>query len=100
MLQSVQFVRGTIMRQSIQDMVKNDLSPVPPAECAFKTGDTVTFTNEYGVKFEGLTVIGFEKKINPDFLPNCFIYLNTSCYWFPKSPESLTLEHRHQERGE
>ena len=88
------------MRQSIRDMVKNELSPVPPAECAFKTGDTVTFTNEYGVKFEGLTVIGFEKEINPEFLPNRFVYLNTSCYWFPKSPESLTLEYRPQERGE
>ena len=49
------------MRQSVQDMVKNELSPVPPVECAFKTGDTVTFTNEYGVKFEGLKVIGFKK---------------------------------------
>ena len=88
------------MRQSVQDMVKNELSPVPPVECAFKLGDTVTFTNEYGVKFEGLKVIGFEKEIDLDFLPNRFVYLNTSCYWFPKSPESLTLEHRHQERGE
>ena len=88
------------MRQSVQDMVKNELSPVPPAECAFKTGDTVTFTNDYGVKFEGLKVVGFEKEIDPDFLPNRFVYLNTSCYWFPESPESLTLEHRHQERGE
>lgn len=88
------------MRQSVQDMVKNELQPIPPAECAFKTGDTVTFTNDCGVKFEGLTVIGFEKEMNPDFLPNRFVYLNTSCYWFPKSPESLALEHRSQERGE
>ena len=87
------------MRQSIQDMVKNDLSKFPPIGCDFKLGDTVTFTNEYGVKFEGLKVIGFEKEIGPDFLPNRFIYLNTGCYWFPKSQESLTLEHRHQERG-
>ena len=81
-------------------MVKNDLSKFPPIGCDFKLGDTVTFTNDYGVKFEGLTVIGFEKEIDPDFLPNRFVYLNTSCYWFPTSPESLTLEHRHQERGE
>lgn len=87
------------MRKSIKDMVENDLSPVPPVECDFKTGDTVTFTNEYGVKFEGLKVIGFEKGIDPDWMPGKFVYLNTSCYWFPKSPESLTLEHRHQERG-
>ena len=88
-----------IMRQSIQDMVKNDLSKFQPVKCDFKTGDTVTFTNDYGVKFEGLKVIGFKKEIDPDFLPNRFVYLNTSCYWFPVSPESLTLEHRHQERG-
>ena len=88
------------MRQSIQDMVKNNLSKFPPIGCDFKLGDTVTFTNEYGVKFEGLKVIGFEKEIDPDWMPGRFIYLNTSCYWFPKSPESLTLEHRHQERGE
>lgn len=88
------------MRQSIQDMVKNDLSKFPPVACDFKLGDVVTFTNEYGVKFKGLKVIGFEKEIDPDWLPGRFIYLDTSCYWFPKSPESLTLEHRHQERGD
>lgn len=38
------------MRQSIQDMVENDLSKFPPVKCDFKTGDTVTFTNDYGVE--------------------------------------------------
>ena len=88
------------MRQTMQELIKNELSNVSLVECNFKVGDTVTFTNDYGVKFEGLKVIGFEKEINPDFLPNRFVYLNTGCYWFPKSQESLTLEHRHQERGQ
>ena len=88
------------MRQTMQELIKNELSNVSPVECNFKVGDVVTFTNEYGVKFEGLKVIGFEKEIDPDWMPGRFVYLNTSCYWFPESPESLTLEYRPQERGE
>ena len=53
------------MRQSVQDMVKNKLSPVLPVECTFKTGDTVTSTNEYGTTDE---VIGMAKKAAADIV--------------------------------
>lgn len=46
----------------------------------FKIGDIVTFTNEFGVEFENLEILGFRE--NPDFLPERKVYLNTSAYWF------------------
>lgn len=47
----------------------------------FKIGDIVTFTNEYGVSFENLEILGFRS--NTDFLPDRKVYLNKSSYWFP-----------------
>ncbi|MCY1659302.1 hypothetical protein [Chryseobacterium sp. SL1] len=47
----------------------------------FKIGDIVTFTNEFGVQFENLEIIGFRN--NKDFLPDRCVYLNKSSYWFP-----------------
>lgn len=55
----------------------------------FKVGDKVTFTNEFGVSFNGLTIIGIEKD-------NSFygrqIYTNSDAYWFPHKPSELTHE--------
>lgn len=67
------------------------LEPEPPIHCDLKVGDTVTFTNEYGVSFPGLKVIGFAK--DDDFYGR-FIYLETSSYWFPNHPAEVTLESR------
>lgn len=65
------------------------LKKTPPVECGFKIDDQVTFTNDYGVKFEGLRVIGFD---TDDSFYGRFIYLDTDCYWFAKKPSSLTHE--------
>lgn len=46
----------------------------------FKIGDKVTFTNEFGVSFENLEILGFRE--NADFLPERKVYLDTSSYWF------------------
>lgn len=46
----------------------------------FKIGDIVTFTNEFGVTFENLEILGFRE--NADFLPERKVYLNKSSYWF------------------
>ena len=46
-----------------------------------KIGDIVTFTNEYGVQFEDIEILGFRN--NTDFLPDRCVYLNQSSYWFP-----------------
>lgn len=46
-----------------------------------KIGDIVTFTNEYGVQFENLEILGFRN--NNDFMPERHVYLNKSSFWFP-----------------
>ena len=45
-----------------------------------RIGDKVTFTNDYGVKFENLEVLGFRNR--KDFLPNNVVYLDKDSYWF------------------
>jgi hypothetical protein len=47
----------------------------------FKLGQQVTFTNENGVVFTPLTIIGIDQ--SAEFYERQF-YLNTDCYWFPK----------------
>lgn len=49
-------------------------------ESEFKIGDKVTFTNEFGVQFENLEILGFRK--NEEWLPDRKVYLNKSSYWF------------------
>lgn len=72
---------------------KCTLQPVPPIPCDFEIGDQVTYTNDYGVEFEGLEVIGFAEEI--DFYAGRyqrFVYLDTGifgAYWFPHSPSEL-----------
>ena len=60
-------------------------SPVP---CDFKVGDTVTFTNEFGVSFEGRKIIGFA---DDDSFYGRFIFLDKDSYWFPCKPSELKL---------
>jgi hypothetical protein len=70
---------------------KTKLSDEVPEEfdCDLKVGDTVTFTNEFGVSFEGLKVIGFKFEDWFERKYNKYIYLNTSSYWFPHEPSEL-----------
>lgn len=48
----------------------------------FKIGDIVTFTNEYGIQFENIEILGFT---NDESLQERIVYLDFSCYcyWFP-----------------
>jgi hypothetical protein len=46
-----------------------------------KVGDFITFTNEFGVSFEDLEILGFRS--NKDYMPDRNVYLNKSSYWFP-----------------
>ncbi len=55
-------------------------------------GQKVTYTNDYGVKFEGYTVLGF---CTPDN-GRC-VYLNKDSYWFPVDPKNLTIENKEYE---
>lgn len=61
----------------------------PPVPCEFKVGDIVTFTNEYGVSFEGRVIIGFAED---DSFYGRFIHLSKDAYWFPVRPSELKLE--------
>lgn len=67
---------------------KKKLSLIPEIS-GFKVGDKVTFTNEYGVSFYNLNIIGIDSD-------NSFygrqIYLNTDSYWFPHTPNELTMQ--------
>lgn len=53
-----------------------------------KVGDKVTFTNDYGVKFNNRIIVGID---STDFHGRRF-YLNSDSFWFPVRRESLTLE--------
>ena len=53
-----------------------------------KVGDKVTLTNDYGVVFRGMTVLGFCEKTS---FGGC-VYLNADCYWYPFKSELLTKE--------
>lgn len=67
------------------------LRQTPPVPCDFKVGDCVTFTNEFGVSFPGMIIIGFA---DDDSLYGRFIHLAgpeyPGAFWFPHRPEELT----------
>lgn len=54
-------------------------------ETDFRVGQQVSFTNEYGVRFEPHVIMGFCK---PELSGRC-VYLNYDCYWLPTKLESL-----------
>lgn len=78
------------------------LQPVPPVPCGLKLGDTVTFTNDAGLKFPGKRIIGFGRTVNgmepttnhprPGLVGH-FVYIDTDAHWFPHRPDELTLTH-------
>jgi len=61
----------------------------PPIPCAFKIGDVVTYTNDYGCKFPDKKVLGFAKKVQSW---GGFVHLERDSWWFPVPPNSLTLQ--------
>jgi len=66
------------------------LLKTPPEKTDFKIGDKVTFINDYGVHFNNLTVIGYSDDILYRY--GKFIHLDSDSYWYPHSPDQLTLE--------
>lgn len=76
---------------AMQQWIKErGLSSTPLHGEPFAVGDVVTFTNDYGVKFEGLRVIGFD---NPIYENSGTIYIDTDAFWFPHRPDQLKKEH-------
>lgn len=84
--------------KSIDEFIK-ELLQEAPIECCYKVGDEVIYTNEYGVSFTGLKVIGFSP-IGEFYDKEQFIHLDTSCYWFAKRPSELKLVKRQIEKSE
>jgi hypothetical protein len=71
----------------LEKYIEKNLLLVSPILCDFKVGDTVSYTNQYNVVFEDLTVIGFSK-LDEDS-DGRFVHLTTDSYWFPVSPGCL-----------
>ena len=90
-----QVVKETATSTIRRGHAKNNITmnKKPPIDCDLQVGDVVTFTNEYGIKFEGLKVIGFTESMD-QHLSGRFIYLDSSAWWFPHTREELTLECR------
>ena len=76
------------LEQKEQDFI-DGLEKTAPIGCEFKVGDIVTFTNEYGIAFEGKEVVGFANEENS--FNGRFIHLRKASYWFPIRPDELTL---------
>lgn len=55
-----------------------------------KVGDVVTFTNEYGLSFPDLTVIGIADQ-HYDFYDRKF-FLDKDAYWFPLKRKELMIQ--------
>lgn len=55
----------------------------------FHVGQKVTFTNDYGVVFPNLTIVGISKD---DSFYGRSIYINSDSFWFPHKPSELTPE--------
>ncbi|MDK7586257.1 hypothetical protein QP575_10520 [Alcaligenes faecalis subsp. phenolicus] len=70
----------------------NKLRQTPPVPCEFSVGDTVTFTNEFGVSFDGMRIIGFA---DDDSFYGKFIHItgpeHPGAYWFPHAPRELAI---------
>jgi hypothetical protein len=83
------------MEAAIEKFIENHCQKTPPVECGFKVGDVVTFTNEYGVKFENLVIFGFAKD---DSFYGRFIHLFKDSYWFPVRPSELKLQQKPEKK--
>lgn len=68
--------------------VSHGLEATPPVPCAFKIGDKVIFTNDYGLEFNQI-VTGFAREVQSW---GGFIHLGENApWWCPVRPESLRL---------
>ena len=54
----------------------------------FNKGDSITFTNEYGVSFPNMIIAGFTKDSG---LIDRHVYLLKEAYWFPVKLSEIKL---------
>lgn len=88
--QDVILVKGAAMRYDPRVMEFAVMKKEPPP--LFQTGDVVTFTNDYGVQWPGLTVVGTE--FWKRFEERRYFYAPTAAPWYSVPESSLKLERR------
>lgn len=64
--------------------------PLTESHSGFKVGNKVTYTNEFGVSFQDMEIVGIADD-SYDFYNRRF-FLNKSAYWFPVLASELTLQ--------
>jgi hypothetical protein len=65
----------------------DNLSDVMDADVDLHTGQRVRYTNDYGVVFEPLEIVGFCKPTDSE---RC-VYLSRDCYWCPVKLSAISL---------
>lgn len=69
--------------------VPSDMTHSPPVPCSFSVGDSVVYTNDYGVTFAH-TIRGFTTPDNYQCAKyGRFVYLDKGAWWYPVQPDSL-----------
>jgi hypothetical protein len=76
---------------TMEEFVRQRLLAESPISCNYKVGDSVVYTNFYGVVFHDLKVIGFNTE---SFDNKKFIYLDGDSYWMPVAENEI----RHKRR--
>lgn len=72
-------------------MVRELLSEVIPYQgCHLKAGQMVIYTNEQGVEFGPMEILGF----SPKAYNGCCVYLDKSSFWYSVRPEQVRVVKR------
>ena len=77
------------MRTREQVIAEALKQPHKLAPTDLRVGDTVRFTNDYGVVFDGLKIVGFA---DPTGNGGRSVYLDFDCYWFPVATHTLSKQ--------
>ena len=66
-------------------------------DCIFKVGETVRYTNEFGISFDDFVITKIEKASESDhwyvekcFTPDEFVIYGGLAHWFPHHIDSFT----------
>ena len=79
--------------KAVKEAIKNGHFLQEPAngeDLKYKIGDRVKFTNPYGVTFHNHTILGYVPSDHALYKYGKRYFIDTDCFWFPKTEESLT----------
>lgn len=63
----------------------------PDCETDFEVGDIISYTNPYGVVFDGLQIAAISKS---EWDAEHCIYLYWDCYWYPVRPSDINKSNK------